>query len=170
MYSPRDDFDIEHRLAQASATMGYLPEFWVDPAVKMHSKYLIFCAIPLNLLLWGCESWAIRESLFKKLEVFFHRSIRKILGISITRVKDEHIKNETVRLFFCGIPSLRIQISQRQLGFIEKVVRNHDSQIPTLLITAWCDHPRKQGGVLQTNKRNITKNLQLIIPSAEKDG
>ena len=150
--------------------MGALREFWIDHAVKTRSKYLIFCAIPLNMLLWGCKSWAIRESLFKKIEVFFHRRIRNILGISIIRIKYEHITNETVRLFFCGIPSLQSQIAKRQLRFIENVVRYHDSQIPTQLLTAWCDHPRKRGGVLQTNKKNITKNLQLIIPSAEKDG
>ena len=169
-YSLCDDLDIKHRLAQASATMGALREFCIDQAVETCSKYLIFCAIPINLLLWGCEIWAIRESLFKKLEVFFHRSIRNILGISIMRVKDEHITNETVCLFFCGIPSLWSQIAKRQLGFIGKVVRNHDSQIPTQLLTVCCNHPRKQGVALQTNKRNITKNLQLIIPSAEKDG
>ena len=150
--------------------MGALQEFWINHAVVTRSKYLIFCAIPLNLLLWGCKIWAIQESLFKKLKVFFHRSRRKILGISITQVKDEHIKNESVRLFFCGIPLLWSQIAKIKLGFIGKVVRNHDSQIPTQLLTTWCDHPQKQGGLLQTNKGNITKNLQLIIPSTEKDG
>ena len=66
--------------------------------------------------------------------------------------------------------NIHILIAKRQLRFIGKVVRNHDSQIPTQLLTAWCDHSQKRFGVLQTNKRNITKNLQLIIPSAEKYG
>ena len=130
-YPLHNDFDNQHRLAQASETMGALQEFWIDLAVETRSKYLIFCAIPLNLLLWGCASWAIQESLFKKLKVFCRRSIRKILGISITRVKDEHIKNETVRLFFGSIPSLRCQIAKRKLGFIGEVVHNHASQITT---------------------------------------
>ena len=50
-YSLRDDFDIGHRLFQASSAMGSLQHFWGDDAVDVHSKYLIFCAIPLNLLL-----------------------------------------------------------------------------------------------------------------------
>ena len=150
--------------------MGLLWEFWVNPAVKTHSKYLIFCTIPLRLLLWGCESWAFLEYLFRELEVLFHRCIRKILVINILQVKYKHITNEAVHIFFCGIPSLRNQIAKRQLSFIGKVVHNHDSQIPTQLLTVWCNHPRKQGGLLQTNKRKITENLQLIIPSAEKYG
>ena len=50
--------------------MGELNHFWADPAVDDFSKYLIFRAIPRNMLLWGCESWAIREATMKKLEVF----------------------------------------------------------------------------------------------------
>ena len=73
-------------------------------------------------------------------------------------------------VFFCGITSFRNQITKRQLSFIGKVFHIHDSQILTQIITAWCNHPQKWGRVLQTNKKNITKNLQIIIPSAEKDG
>ena len=66
-YSLKDYYDIEHRIYQASAAMGALNNFWIDNTVNNLSKYLIFCAIPCNLLLWGCESWAIREATLKKL-------------------------------------------------------------------------------------------------------
>jgi len=35
--------------------------------------------------------WALRESLQDKLDVFLHRSIQRILGISIPQVKEEII-------------------------------------------------------------------------------
>ena len=150
--------------------MGALQHFWGDDAVDIHSKYLIYCAIPLNLLLWGCESWALRATMMSKLEVFFHRSIRRILGITITQVIDEHITNDSVRMRFCRIPSLQNQIAKRQLTFIGKVVRNSDDQIPTRLLTAWCNHPRRRGAPLQSNKKSLVRNLQLIVPSVPKDG
>ena len=40
-----------------------------------YSKYLIFRAIPMNSLLWGCEAWSLRKSLLMKLEVFLTRNI-----------------------------------------------------------------------------------------------
>ena len=169
-YSLRDDYDIDHRLSQASSEMGALQHFWGDDAVDIHSKYLIYCAIPLNLLLWGCESWALRATMMSKLEVFFHRSIRRILGITITQVIDEHITNDSVWMRFCRIPSLQNQITKRQLTFIGKVVRNSDDQIPTRLLTAWCNHPRRRGAPLQSNKKSLVRNLQLIVPSVPKDG
>ena len=69
--------------------MGALNHFWSDREVDNHSKYQIFRAIPCNFLLWGCEIWALREATLKKLEIFLHRNIRKILGITITQVIDE---------------------------------------------------------------------------------
>ena len=68
--------------------MGALAKFWTYASVDNHSKYLIFLAIPINLLLY----WT---SFLKKLEVFLHHSIQRILGISMTEVKYQHITNET---------------------------------------------------------------------------
>ena len=62
------------------------------------------------------------------------------------------------------------KIAQRQLTFIGKVVRNKDDQIPTQLLTAWCDNKRRRGGVLQNNKKNLAKKIRLVIPGASKDG
>jgi hypothetical protein len=169
-YSLRDDYDIEHRISQASAAMGALNNFWSDDSVDNFSKYLIFCAIPLNLLLWGCESWAIREATLQKLEVFLHRSIRKILNITIQMVIDEKITNKMVRGRFFEIPTIRFNLARRQLTFIGKVVRNSDDQIPTQLLTAWCNNKRKPGAPLQNNKKNLAQNIRLIVPGAAKDG
>ena len=96
-YSLRDDYDIEHRISQASAAIGALNNFWIETTVDNLSKYLIFCAIPCNLLLWGCKSWEIQESTLKKLEVFIHRNVRKILKITIKMVMDEKITNQYLR-------------------------------------------------------------------------
>jgi len=70
-----DDFDVNHRLKTANQAMGALKHFWRNPYADTRAKHLIFLAIPINLLLWGCESWALRESLLNKLDVFLHRSI-----------------------------------------------------------------------------------------------
>ena len=64
---------------------------------------------------------------------------------------------------------MRHQIAKRQLPFIGKVVRNSDNQIPTRLLTVWCNHPRRRSAPLQNNKKNLVKNIQLIVPSAASD-
>ena len=79
-YSLQDDYDIKSRSQQP---FGALTKFWYNQHVDTYSKYLIFRAIPMNLLLWGCKAWSLRQSLLDKLEVFLTRNVRKILRISM---------------------------------------------------------------------------------------
>ena len=101
--------------------MGAMSAFWDDNHVDVYSKYLIFRAIPCNLLLWGCESWALRQTLLDALEVFLHQSVRQILQIKVRHVIEHLIKNEHVCEMFLNIPTIRNQISFRQLTYIGKL-------------------------------------------------
>jgi hypothetical protein len=87
-YNLCNDDDITSQLATAKASMGALKEVWCNPHLNVYNKYLLFRAIPMNLLLWGAETWLLRKSQLDKLEVFLHRSIRCILHISMTKVRE----------------------------------------------------------------------------------
>ena len=80
--------------------MGALKNVWDNEFIDMKTKYAFFMAIPVNLLLWGCETWAIKAENLRILNVFIHRSIRRILGITIQQVQDERIRNDEVRKRF----------------------------------------------------------------------
>ena len=73
-YNLRNDYDIESRLTvtAASQSMGALKNVWNNPHMDLYNKYLLVRDIPLNLLLWGCETWSLRQVLLNKLEVFLH--------------------------------------------------------------------------------------------------
>ena len=71
--------------------MGALKFFWDSDKVDIPSKYSIYMAIPMNLLTWGCESWALTRVLIKKLEVFHMSSIRRILRIKRSEVMEDRI-------------------------------------------------------------------------------
>jgi hypothetical protein len=93
-YNLRYDDNITSRLAAANTSMGRLKEVWRNPHLDVYNKYLLFCAIPMNLLLWGAETWSLKKSQLDKLEVFLHRSIRRILQISMTKVREQRLHNE----------------------------------------------------------------------------
>ena len=76
------------RIAAANALMGAMSKIWEDNHVDLYSKYLLFRSIPFNLLMWGCESWALRKTLLGSLKVFLHRGIRQILRIKMSQVID----------------------------------------------------------------------------------
>jgi len=47
--------------------MGALKEIWINPNLNTYNKYLVFRAIPMNLLLWGWElTWQARSLLTQK--------------------------------------------------------------------------------------------------------
>ena len=63
LYSLQDDYYIDACLAAGNVSMGDLSKLWTDASADNRSKYLIFLVITINLLLWVCESWALRTSL-----------------------------------------------------------------------------------------------------------
>ena len=85
-------------------------------------------------------------------------------------VIDDKITNEYVRKQFFDTPTIWHQLARRQLTFIGKLVRNSEDQIPTQLLTAWCNNKRKPGAPLQNNKNNLAQYNCLIVPGAAKDG
>ena len=136
-YDLHDTFDVESRITKANQAIGALKFFWDSDEVDIRSKYLIYMSIPMNLLTWGCESWALTKILIKKLEVFHMRSIRRILRIKWSEVMEDRIRNSKVRRMFYNINTVEIQIAKRRLTFIGRVVRMNKNKVSGRLISAW---------------------------------
>ena len=68
----RENHEVAKRIASVDASMGVMASFWDDDHVNLYSEYLMFREIPCSLLLQGCETWAIRQTLLDALEVFLH--------------------------------------------------------------------------------------------------
>ena len=143
--------------------MGALKNVWDNSHMDIYSKYLLFRAIPLNLLLWGCETWSLRQVLLNKLEVFLHRNIRRILKVTITQVQEERIRNEHARKMFYDIPRVRNMIAARQMDFLGKVVRSSWLFPAKRMITACCSNKRLRGRPHYHNKDALVKNLKLLF-------
>ena len=131
---------------------------------------MIFLEIPYNLLLLGCKSWVFRQSLLNNLEVFLHRKIRRILGINTTKVRDQRINNTSIRIMFYNIPCIQNQVAFRQLSYIGKIFQREGYHLPTQLLTDWCNHLRKCGWPLLTNKLSLARIISLIIPGVDETG
>ena len=68
---------------------------------------------------------------------------------------------------FYNIPCVSNQVAFRQLTYVGKILRQEGSHTPTILLTAWCDKPMKQGSQLVTNKDSFVKNLRLVHPDVD---
>jgi hypothetical protein len=70
-----NDLDIKNRVTVATQSMCALKNVWNLLHLDIWSKYLLFQAILMNLLLWGCETWSMRKTLLNILKVFLHCNI-----------------------------------------------------------------------------------------------
>ena len=104
-------------------------------------KRALYKAIIINLLLWGCESWDLPESLMHKLKVFHTKCCRTILGISMYKVAVHSVINENI-LHRVGNHSMDSVIHHHRLCWMRKVARMLDSRLPCKFLIAWCEPPR----------------------------
>ena len=75
----------------ATKEMGDFETFEDNIHVDTYIKYIIFRDISMNLFLWRCEAWLLCTTLETNLGVLLQRHSRRILKISISQVKDDHI-------------------------------------------------------------------------------
>ena len=72
-----------------------LMNFWNSKS-DLETKRIIFMALPMQTVLYGCEYWTLTDQLRGKLSTFQHKSMRRVLGINMHDVQELHIKNEQV--------------------------------------------------------------------------
>ena len=117
--------------------MGASKLFWDSEHVDISVKVNIYLAIPINLLLWGYQTWALTKLLTKKLEVFYMRYLRRILKIRWDNVREQRIRNSHVRKKFLNIETIENIISKRILIFIGEIIRMKCKCVPARLISAF---------------------------------
>jgi hypothetical protein len=111
-----NDYDINKRIAAANISMGSRKHFWDNPYTSLSAKQLIFLAMPANQLMRGCKSWALHCSHITKLEVFWHRSIQRILQIGVGKVIEEKKTNVRIRNIFFNVPTAENTRVVRQMN------------------------------------------------------
>jgi hypothetical protein len=104
----RDDHEVSVQIAKATAQMVMLRKYFNCPYVELGMKYRTYLAIPLKTVLRGCESWAVFEGIKRRLSVFHHRSVRKILEIQKVHTAMFEITNEQTRRMRTSATSLTL--------------------------------------------------------------
>ena len=151
------DYDINNRITKACREMGQLCHFFNNQYVELSFKQQVFLQYIVNILLWGCESWAIKDYHFKQLNSFIHHSIRQILHIQMSQVINDHIKNSSIQKTFFNIPTAE--------DLVGKLTRGPISNPAKQLLMAFVYHPRPIGGVIMTNKKAMVKYINILLPS-----
>ena len=117
--------------------MGILRHFLSCKDIKCRVKYWVYIMGPLNILLWGSESWNLSDQNQVKLCTFHHSTFCRILGIWTDKVIECQIMNKQVRNWFGNIPPINEFITRRTWRYIGKVCRVKEESLPKQMLGAW---------------------------------
>jgi len=156
-----DEYEIDRRLKFAAAQLREMDNTWKS-SMDLQSKKLFFLQIPLNTALFGCEYWALTDSLRAKLSAFYHRGLRRVLGLNMRDVEQDKIRNEYLRNKLAVYNILDI-IRYRQSNFIGKLARMPPDRLPRRMLGAWIPTTRKRGSAPTTTARTYVNTIQAIL-------
>ena len=105
----------------------------------------------------------------EKLRGFHHSSIRRILGITWTQVREGKITNEEIKHHFFQIPDSHAFIIHHTVRYVGKVCRSEDKTLPKKLLGAWIQRPRKAGKPQYSCYNNFINALHACLPELTKN-
>ena len=146
-YSLQMDREIEARLDAAAAAFGASRTFLCDRRLPLKERVKMYSVHVVSTMLVGVAFWNVTARHIHKLGVFHRTCVRRLLGVSSAHVWKEGITNHDL-LRMAGISDLEETIIKRRLGFIGKLCRSQNSDLPSLarlFLSSWINHPRPPG-------------------------
>ena len=86
----KDSTEVAHLNLILSPLLG--PSISQNRKISLDIHSQLYLAITVNILLWGCDSWALKQNQLAKLSSFHNRSMHQqcIMLKIITLIKQKH--------------------------------------------------------------------------------
>jgi hypothetical protein len=110
----------------------------------------LYQAIVVNIVLWGSESWALKEANISQLEALHHGCLRRMCGLTMWDVAEKRIKNEQVRRMVADSPTMDSLMETRRCRWLSKLSVMKQSRSPRRILGARCTTSRPVGRLQQT--------------------
>lgn len=149
------DAEINIRIGKAATMFGKLStRVWNNKYLTAKTKMIVFQTCILGILLYGAETWTSYAKQERRLNTFYMRCLRNILGITW----NDRVTNERV-LEIAQMPSLTALLKQRRLRWLGHVHRMPPNRLPRRVLL----------GVIADAKRNVGRPLLRFKDCAKRD-
>ena len=152
--------DISARINLARAVFSQLYKaLWRRRDVRLQTKSRIYHAVVRSVLLYGCEAWQLRVEDLRRLQVFEHSCLRRILGVRLT----DRLRNEELRRR-CGLSTLSATVQERRLRWFGHALRKNANDLVAICLRAepcpgW---KRRRGGQLKTWMATVKEDVEKL--------
>ena len=118
-----DATEVEARIEAATKAFARLRKPVLGRRdVSYETKRLVYEALVMSLLLFGCENWALDGKMLGELESFHGNCIRQMCKVSRFHMRFQHISFESLRQKI-GLAMIRKYIDRRKLRWLGHVSR-----------------------------------------------
>lgn len=113
-----------------------IPSDAQNKEIPLSERLRYYNALTINAVLWGCESWALKVSLVKKLEGMHHDCLRQIVGYKY--YLHGHVKKEDIRAEALDAYTMETNLELRRCRWLEKIANMGENRMPRKLLAAFC--------------------------------
>lgn len=154
--------EIDRRLAGAARIFGALECIFKSKNFTVRTKRLVYSSCVLSTLLYGSDCWAVLKRDERRLDVFHHRCLRAMLGVSRLEQQQSHISNADLRQRW-GDPGLVSDIlRKRRLQWLGHVARMSEDRMPKRLLFGWLPKTRPPHGPRLRWKDRVQADLKTL--------
>ena len=155
-----DDADVAARIVAAGNAFGSLRSCLFSSAnVALEAKTMAYTELILSILLYGAESWCLKEELLHQLRRFHARCIRTMCRITMKHTWKHRI-NASDLLKRLGLLKIDAYIRRRQLRWAGHVARMSMDRLPRKMMSCWVRNKRPRGAPLFTYGRGLYKTMK----------
>ena len=155
-----DSIDVKARINKAKGAFANMAKLLKDENISRSLRIRLYEATVVNIMLFGCESWALKAQDRAKLEAAHHIFLRSMRNISMLEVKEKHIKNTDIRQQMNNCYSIAQTMELRRCRWLEKLAKMDDSRNPRRLLQAWTPQPRTKGRPYKTIGRSYENTVK----------
>jgi hypothetical protein len=121
----------------------------------MKTKLKIFNSNVKAVLLYGCETWEVTNSITQKLQSFINRGLRRILN-----VRWPDVINNIMLWEKTGEKPKELQIKKRKWKWIGHTIRKDQNAVERIVLDWNPQGTRKGGRPKKTWKRSVVEEAQ----------
>ena len=150
--------EIKARIGKAAGSFNNLKRVWNQRSIPQPVKVKIYKACVRSVLLYGCESWPVKESDLSSLQSFENRCLRRILH------KRHDLPNSLITPTAKCDP-LAPTIQKRRLKWLGHVLRMKSSEIPNAVVEFEKNENwrRPPGSVRKSWRKIVREELKKVV-------
>ena len=161
-----DTADISRRIMVAAKAFNDLSCVLNSNTFTYKAKKLMYLAIPLNALLWGCEFWAITAEARQRLTSFHNRCVRTMLSVTPSWQRRRRLSTKVLNHWLDDIKPIDYYIRQRRLQWAGKIANMPATRLPRRMMAAWVRNPRPRGRPYKTYGQTLTNDIRAAVELA----